>query len=101
MLRKTFKVECTLWGEDFVGVLPQLSEWLTKCRIVPHAGDTVPLPSAVRAARSKPTETNGHDAEIVRQQVSENTGVVTSVYYLPTRDMVKVGIKESRRANGR
>jgi hypothetical protein len=37
----------------------------------------------------------------VRQQVAENTGVVTTVYYLPTRDMVKVGIKESRRANGR
>ena len=101
MFRKSFKVECTLWGEDFVGVLPQLSEWLTKCRIVPHTGDTVPLPSAVRATRPKPGGTNGHDAEIVRQQVAENTGVVTTVYYLPTRDMVKVGIKESRRANGR
>jgi hypothetical protein len=97
MIRKRFTIECTLWGDDFVGVLPHLSEWLTKCHLVPRKGDTVPLPASVRAARSKPTPVNGQSPEVITLDVTDKTGVVTEVYYLPTRDLVKVGIREEKR----
>lgn len=97
MFRKPFTVECTLWGDDFVGVLPHLSDWLTKCHLVPRKGDTVPLPASVRAARSKREQADSHNPEVVTLDVADKTGVVTEVYYLPTRDLVKVGIREARR----
>ena len=97
MFRKQFRVECTLWGDDYVGVLPHLSEWLTKCHLVPRKGDTVPLPASVRAARRKHDYGNGHTPEVVTLDVRDKTGVVTDVYYLPNRDLVKVGIREAMR----
>lgn len=98
MFRKPFRVECTLWGDDFVGVLPHLSDWLTKCHLVPRKGDTVPLPAAVRAARPKRHQVNASSPEVVTLDVQDKTGVVTEVFYLPTRDLVKVGIREAKHA---
>lgn len=98
MFRKPYRVECTLWGDDYVGVLPHLSEWLTKCCLVPRKGDTVPLPASVRAARPRPHHANGHSPEVFTHDVTDKTGVVTEVFYLPTRDLVKVGIREAARA---
>jgi hypothetical protein len=97
MFRRPFRVECTLWGDDFVGVLPHLSDWLTKCHLVPRKGDTVPLPASVRAARPKRNHANGHSPEVFTLDVADKTGVVIEVYYLPTRDLVKVGIREAKR----
>ncbi len=101
MFRRPFRVECTLWGDAYVGVLPHLSDWLSKSHLIPRKGDTVPLPASVRAARPKRNHANGHCPEVVTLDVADKTGVVTEVYYLPTRDLVKVGIRELKRGEDR
>ena len=98
MFRRPFKVECTLLSEDYVGVLPHLSSWVTKCRLVPGRGDTVPLPATVRVARPKNGDPSGRDPEVLKMDLRDRTGVITSVFYLPTRDLVKVGVEEAHRA---
>jgi hypothetical protein len=100
-LRKPYRVECTLWGDDYVGVLPQLSNWLTRCCIIPRKGDTVPLPAFVNGALPHGEGIDDRGSAKVKGEVVDLTGVVTSVYYVPTRDLVKVDVKEARRAGDR
>ncbi len=94
MFRKSFAVECSLCGDAYVGVLPGLSEWFTKCAIVPHRGDTVPLPACVCAVRAPRADVTSLAPQVATLDVMAKTGVVTSVYYLPTRDLVRVTVEE-------
>lgn len=100
--RKKFRVECTLFGADFVGSLTELAEFFTHHQVIPRIGDAVFLPRTVSAARSKPAQEEEVGAyqkpsgewstqETVTVDITGH-GNVTSVFYSPGLGTVNVGV---------